>query len=459
MSKVQLNFDDLPVREPEEETRYSVSQIVHQASRLVESSFKEIWVEGEISNLRRPSSGHIYFTMKDAKAQLAVVMFRAAASRLKFALEDGLEVQCRGRLGIYDAQGRFQLTAETARPAGLGALQLAFEQLKVKLEGEGLFDPRHKKKLPEFPTRLAVVTSPTGAALRDILRVMHDRCPVQVIVCPTAVQGSEAPGALVQALARADQLGVDLIIMGRGGGSIEDLWAFNTESVARAIFKARTPIISAVGHEVDVTISDLVADRRAPTPTAAAEMAVPVMAELQTRLQELKARLWRGSQRCFQESALRLERLQGRLGTPTARVNQNRMRLDDAAARLEGVMLRRLRQRRDALVELQARLAPQEPRVRLARSRAVFNDLGARLGVSMSRRVERARGRLEQSMAQLDALSPLAVLARGYSLVVDSQERVVRGLEGLKRGDSLTLRVHQGNIFCTVDKIKKLNDS
>jgi len=449
---VQLKFEDRPGKPPPPKP-YSVSQLVQLASRAVEARFGDVWVEGEVSNLKKPSSGHLYFTLKDARAQLAVVMFRAAASRLRFQLEDGQKLRCRGKLCIYDAQGRFQLTAEHAEPDGAGALQVAFEQLKRKLEGEGLFDPAKKKPLPRLPRRIAVVTSLTGAALRDILRVLHDRCPVHVTVCPTAVQGDEAPPEIVAALGRADRLGVDLIILGRGGGSQEDLWAFNHEGVARAIFSARTPVISAVGHEIDITIADLVADRRAPTPSAAAELAVPVARELAEQLRVCRGRLERAARQRVAERHLALERLRRRLPTPLALVGRGRMRLDDAGGRLEAGLRRRLERVRGELRRQRERLAAQEPRVRLARDRAALVALGGRLQAGMTRRLERGAAGLARAVARLEALSPLGVLARGYSLVLDAGGRVVREAAQLAVGDRLLLRLHRGQVVSRVEEI------
>jgi len=451
---VQLKLDDLMSRPAPGPKAYSVTQLVQQASRLVETHFGELWVEGEVSNFRQPSSGHLYFTLKDSRAQLAVVMFRSAASKLKFRIEDGQRLRCRGRLGIYDAQGRFQLTADLAEPDGAGALQIAFEQLKRKLESEGLFDPKHKKPLPRLPRTIAVVTSPTGAALQDILRVLGDRCPVRVIVCPTAVQGDEAPAELVLAIGRADQLGADLIIVGRGGGSIEDLWAFNSEQVARAIFAARTPIISAVGHEVDVTIADFVADRRAATPSAAAEMAVPVMAELQAQLETLRVRLRRAAHQRLRERALVLERLRRRLGSPQRLIDRSRMRLDDATGKLEGAMRRQLARRREGLGRRKERLAAQEPRVRLARDRARLLALETRLAALTRRRLERCRADLATGAARLNALSPLAVLARGYGLVFDEAGHAIRDTAQLQLGERLRVRFHRGEARVRVEELQ-----
>jgi exodeoxyribonuclease VII large subunit len=432
---------------------FSVSELVRRASRRLESGFGDVWVEGEVSNLKTPSSGHVYFTLKDARAQLAVVIFRSACARLKFRIEDGLLLRCRGHLHVYEPQGRFQLAAETAEPAGLGALQLAFEQLKRKLEAEGLFDAGHKKPLPRLPRAVAVVTSPTGAALRDILRVLHARFPVRVVVSPTPVQGSEAPEAIAAALRRADRFGADLIIVGRGGGSLEDLWAFNTEVVARAIFAARTPLISAVGHEVDVTISDLVADQRAPTPSAAAEMAVPVRDELLEQLAVCRSRLTRTMRHTLEERRWALERLRRQLVSPAELVNRGRMALDDATSGLQQALTRRLARRREALLQLRARLAAQEPRARLARHRAALAEARQQLVQRAGAGLARRRAALEQATARLEALSPLAVLERGYGLVLDENRHVVRDLLALAPGQRLVLRLRGGEVCCVVETV------
>ena len=447
----QLKMPDAP--RPPPTRAYTVAQLVRQASRRLESHFADVWVEGEVSNLSRPRSGHLYFTLKDRQAQLSVVIFRSAAVRLKFSIEDGQKIRCRGKLGIYDAQGRFQLTAETAEPTGVGALQAEFEQLKTKLAAEGLFDQDHKKPLPLLPGTIAVVTSPTGAALQDVLRVLHQRCPVRVVICPTPVQGAGAAMEVVAALRRADRLGADVIIVGRGGGSLEDLQAFNTEGVARAIFTARTPVISAVGHEVDITIADMVADLRAPTPSGAAELAVPVMAELGQQLQVERTRLLRSAQHRLGQADLVLERLRGRLGTPADVLNRGRMRLDDAAGRLEAVMGRDLRDHQQRLDRLRRRISAQEPRARLARDRGALRDLQTRLGSAARRCLEQRRSLLAQEAGRLQALSPLAVLSRGYTVVLDQQRELVRSVGELTVGDAVAVRFHQGEARCRVEQV------
>jgi exodeoxyribonuclease VII large subunit len=447
----QLTFDDATPPPPR---ALSVTELVQRASRRLEATFGDVWVEGEVSNLKTPASGHCYFTLKDARAQLPVVMFRMAVSRLEFRVEDGQKLRCRGRVSIYDRQGRFQLTAVTAEPAGVGAHQLAFEQLKQKLEAQGLFDPRHKKPLPALPTTIALVTSRTGAALRDIVRVLHARFPVRVVLSPTPVQGSDAPAEIVRALRRADGLGADLIILGRGGGSLEDLRAFNHEGVARAIFSACTPVISAVGHEVDVTIADLVADRRAPTPSAAAEMAVPEARELADRLQVFRLRLGRSMSHLLRRRELALERLDRRLGSPRARVDRERLSLDEAAGELSASLARVLAGQRERLAELRTRLASQEPRARLTRDRAALSQLERELLVQLTNGLARRRATLDQLLGRLGALSPLGVLDRGYGLVLDVNQNVIRDISTVAEGQRVTVRLAGGELSCVVEEVR-----
>ncbi|MDP7386726.1 MAG: exodeoxyribonuclease VII large subunit, partial [Nitrospinota bacterium] len=287
---------------------YTVSALTREIREHLETGYPDVWVEGEISNLRRPASGHLYLTLKDEKAQLRAILFRMVASRLRFDIEDGLKVLARGRLTVYEPRGEYQLTADHIEPMGVGPLELAFQQTCERLRKEGLFDEGRKRPLPFFPKRVGIVTSLSGAAVRDILRILHDRAPgVQVLIAPVRVQGAGAAAEIAGAFADLNrQNDVDVIIAGRGGGSIEDLWAFNEEGVARAIFASRIPVISAVGHEVDFTVADFVADARAPTPTAAAEMAVPRTADLAARLREIEGRM-------ASRAAARAETLRGEL--------------------------------------------------------------------------------------------------------------------------------------------------
>jgi len=430
---------------------HTVTRVVQLASREVER-FGTLWVAGEVSNLRSPSSGHLYFTLKDRRAQLAVVMFRSAAARLAFRPENGQTLRLRGRLTIYEVQGRFQLNAEHAEPTGLGALQQAVERLKRKLQTEGLFAAERKRPLPLLPTTVAVVTSRTGAALRDILRVLERRFPVRVVLCPTPVQGSGAPFEICSALRRADALGADVIIVGRGGGSAEDLQAFNSEQVARTIGKMRTVVVSAVGHEVDVSIADLVADQRAPTPSSAAELVVPSQIELVERLSRLRGGLQRATRHQLRRHELHLERLRGRLGTPQALVDRGRLRVDELAARVDSACRRRLALRREALRRLQLQLHAQRPTARLVRQRAQLQQLEHRLTLEIRARLRAAASALGSRVAALEAMSPLAVLARGYALVRDERGRLLLDADDVAVGHELDVRLRRGELRCRVER-------
>ncbi len=392
---------------------YSVSEVVARARDLLEGAFSRVWVEGEISNFKGHFSGHFYFTLKDSESQLRAAMFRGANRGLKFQVENGLKVIAGGRLSIYSARGDFQMVVENLEPAGLGALQLAFEQLKQKLAQAGLFDPGRKKNLPEFPRRIAVVTSPTGAAIRDILNVTGRRSMLaDISIYPVRVQGESAAREIAQALRRLnEENGWDVIICARGGGSLEDLWAFNEEIVAQAIADSRIPVISAVGHEIDYTISDFVADVRAETPTAAAEMVLRDRREL---LEQIKS-----------FSRIMSNKLTGRL-------RESRRRLDRV------LDSRILQQPRRVFEPLAQRLDD------------LFNHLRQRMG----NQVRLGRERLQGRAAQLEALSPLKVMGRGYSLVYRLPGRdLLSKSAGLKPGDELEIVFHKGGAECEVKKI------
>ena len=423
-----------------------MSQLVRAAAGVLEQGFKDVWVEGEVSGLSKPASGHLYFNLKDDKCALPVVMWRGSAKRLRFRMEQGLQLRCKGYLSIYDRSGKFQFYARSAEPAGLGELQLAFEQLKARLAAEGLFDEAHKQPLPLLPRTIALVTSSSGAAVQDIIRVLHTRFPVRVVVCPTRVQGEGSAQEIATALGRADALGADLIIMGRGGGSLEDLWAFNEEVVARAIFAARTPVISAVGHEVDVTIADFVADKRAATPSNAAELAVPEKAELQQKLDIARRRLQGAAKNQHRQASLRLSRLRERLDRPDRLIHRGRQRLDEQTGRLQEALARAVSARRRDLNSLGERLNRQEPRVRLSRLQGELAALEVMARKAMAKHLERRKALLGRMAASLNALSPLGVLARGYSLVFDGEGRLVKEAARLAEGDPISIRLHQGRL-------------
>ncbi|EMC2297632.1 TPA: exodeoxyribonuclease VII large subunit, partial [Pseudomonas aeruginosa] len=340
----------------------TVSQLNQRARLLLEDVFPQVWVEGELSNLARPASGHVYFTLKDSNAQIRCALFRQNALRVRQALRDGLAVKVRGKISLFEGRGDYQLIADTVEPAGDGALRLAFEALKEKLAGEGLFASERKRPLPAHPRRIGIVSSPSGAVIRDIISVFRRRAPqVELTLVPTAVQGREAVAQIVRALQLADRQGFDALILARGGGSLEDLWCFNEEAVARAVAACATPIVSAVGHETDVSISDFVADVRAPTPSAAAELLAPNAGDLQQRLDGLRRRLVLRMRDQLLRERLRLEGVARRLRHPGERLRQQAQRLDDLDMRLRRAFERQLAVRHERLVRLETRLAAQHP--------------------------------------------------------------------------------------------------
>jgi exodeoxyribonuclease VII large subunit len=416
---------------------YTPSELNREVRLHLEAGFPRLWVEGEISNLARPASGHLYFTLKDDRSQLRTALFRGNARSLAFRPENGQLVQVRGRLGLYEPRGEFQMVADTMEMAGEGRLRAAFEALKRQLEQEGLFSGEHKRPLPRVPRRIAVVTSPSGAVIRDILHVLGRRWPLaQVRLYPVPVQGPEAAPAIVRALAAADRHDwADAVILGRGGGSLEDLWAFNEEAVARAIFAMERPVISAVGHEVDVSISDFVADVRAPTPSAAAEVLTPDRAELRRRFDAGLEGLERRLQRRLQDLAQRLDDTGERL-----RRQHPSRRLDVRRAEL-GALARRHR------VALQRRLADAGQRLA---------PLDRRLGNALRGLLPARRQTLAALARTLHAVSPLPTLERGYSVTLDADSgAALVSVDGIGPGDRLVTRVIDGRILSRVESVDR----
>ncbi len=403
---------------PDEPKVYSVGELVRSARVTLESRFTDVRVEGEISGLKPSGPGHIYFTLKEAQAQVDCVMFSREAVRLKFRPRDGMQVRCRGRLTIYEGRGKFQMSIVDIEPTGAGALALAFEQLKQKLAGEGLFAQERKRPLPFLPRRVGVVTSPTGAVIRDIVHVAQRRFPASILLSPTPVQGEGAAGQIVAALERLWAVpDVDVIIVARGGGSLEDLWCFNEEVVARAIARSPVPVVSAVGHETDFTIADFVADRRAPTPSAAAEIVFPEMRALKDELGNLHRRLHRGADRELHRARLLLERLQARFADPRRLLDRQRQAVDDQEMRLGDAIRSAMLRRRRAVQELEARLLRTHPQKRIAQQRAGLVALERKLATTAHSLLMRRQNTLHGLHNKLEALSPLKVLDRGYSLV------------------------------------------
>jgi exodeoxyribonuclease VII large subunit len=432
-----------------------VRDLVAQVRDLVEKEYGDVWVEGEISNFRPAPSGHIYFTLKDADAQLPIVLFRRQASLLRFRPEDGVHVLVRGRVSVYEQRGQMQLVAEMIEPVGAGSLQLAFEQLKERLKAEGLFDAERKKPLPMFPHTVGIITSPTGAVIRDFLNIVSRRhSGLNVLVCPVSVQGECAPSEIEAALADLNNSNlVDLIVLARGGGSLEDLAAFNSERVARSIALSQLPVVSAVGHETDFTIADFVADLRAPTPSAAAELITEAQHKIAERLAAQSSRLERAMR--FQLlharqhlSQVPVSRVESRISALLYRLGQ---RLDDATLRLDAALAGQIRLGRNRITELAAAVLHHDPRRSLAHARQHLADYRVRLERGCERLLQASASRLAALDARLHSLSPLAVLDRGYALVLSDEGSLVRSVSQVSAGDCLTTRLADGAFISRVE--------
>jgi exodeoxyribonuclease VII large subunit len=438
----------------------TVSQLTAAVRELLESEFPEVWVEGEISNGRVWNTGHYYFTLKDGNAQVKAVMFRSAMRSLRFKPEDGLHVIARGRLSVYEPKGEYQLVCEHMEPHGLGALQLAFEQLKKRLQAEGLFDTARKRPLPALPAKIGIVTSLDGAAVRDMIKVLRRRYPnAHLVIRPTRVQGEGAAREIARGLHAIGRVpGVDVIIVGRGGGSIEDLWAFNEEVVARAIAAAPVPVIAGVGHESDVTIADFVADVRAPTPSAAAEMVVRAKDEFCGRIERLHERLRATMRGRVHRMRARVHQLAGGAalgGFPVRLANRGREVAElTHELRRGGAGLLARQQRRHQ--HLRALLDAFDVRRRLERTRRRLSASDAALRAAVERLRHRADVRLRSTAARLDNLSPLAVLGRGYAVCWDaSRTRIIHDAGNVAEGDHVRVTLSRGELACRVEEVKK----
>lgn len=426
------------------------------ARDLLEGAFPLVWVEGELSGVSRPASGHLYFTLKDARAQVRGALFKQRSLRLAFTPQDGQQVLVRGRLSLYEPRGDYQLIAEHIEPAGEGALRRAFEALRARLEAEGLFAEARKRPLPLPPRRLGVVTSPSGAAVRDVLSVLARRFPlIEVEVLPVPVQGREAPAQIRAMLERADaSQRYDALLLTRGGGSLEDLFAFNDEALARCIAALRTPLVSAIGHEIDFSISDFVADLRAPTPSAAAELLVPDQAELRARLAQLRRRAQLSQAQRAQRFGQRLDQLELRLRAqaPAVRLQRLRERLRAAGLRLPESELRARGRLGQGLVRLGQRLDRQNPALRLLRERERSRALLLRLQGALDRRLQAQRLRAGLLARTLSAVSPLATLGRGYAILQDaSSGRVIARRADARPGQALVARLADGELGLRCD--------
>jgi exodeoxyribonuclease VII large subunit len=435
---------------------YTVSRLNRETRQLLEGNFPLIWLEGEISNLATPGSGHWYFTLKDQQAQIRAAMFRNHNRLLRFRPEHGMKVLVRARISLYEARGDFQLIVEHMEEAGDGALQRAYEELKHKLDQQGLFSSDHKQPLPEWPHRIGLVTSPSGAAIRDIVSIFRRRFPaIELIVYPTQVQGDAAPAQIVRALQTANERDeCDALIITRGGGSLEDLWSFNDERVARAIFASQIPIVSAVGHEVDTTISDLVADQRAATPSAAAELLSPDADALLSRLDGLAGRLGRLVLVQQQHRQERLRWLSGRLSRlhPEYRLQQQTLRLDELSMRLQRACQHHVADKQARFIELEGRLGQHHPGERLRHSAALTRQLSQRLQSAIQNRLQQHERQLGSLSRELHSLSPLATLDRGYA-IVRHDDKVVHKARQVSVGDQVETQLASGTLACTVDRI------
>ncbi|MFO7603027.1 MAG: exodeoxyribonuclease VII large subunit [Gammaproteobacteria bacterium] len=446
--------------EPSFRDIYTVSRLNREVRTVLEGSFPLLWLEAEISNLTRPASGHLYFTLKDEAAQVRCAMFRNKNLYLPFTPKNGMQVLVRARLGLYETRGEFQIIIEHMEEAGDGALRRAFDALKERLAKEGLFDAAHKKAIPVPPKQVGVITSPSGAAVRDVLTTLKRRFPaLPVIIYPVAVQGSAAAGEIAHAIATANQRQeCDVLLLVRGGGSLEDLWSFNEEVVARAMQKSLIPIVSGIGHEVDFSIADFVADYRAPTPTAAAEYIAPDQQAWRRQLQKLQQRF-----AYIQASQLRLRQqhlksLRSRMVHPGQYLQAMSQRLDELFMRQQKSLRQRLLMDKQQLRHIHRRLRYLQPSRQLSASREKVIDLLQRLRKSQQQLQRDARQQLRALGRTLDAVSPLATLGRGYAIIQTEQGKVVRDSSDVTPGQHITSRLHRGTIVSRVEKTEKPND-
>jgi len=439
----------------------TVSQLNNNIKFLLEERFDFVLVEGEVSNLRRPQSGHIYFTLKDDKSQIKAVFFHKFGTyqrRTDFELEEGLKVLCRARLNVYLPRGEYQLVVESVEPLGVGALQKAFEQLKAKLFAEGLFEERHKKTIPFLPEKIGVVTSPSGAVIRDILNITKRRFPMaDILIAPVRVQGNDAASEIIQALRNLQSHGaVDVIVIARGGGSLEDIAPFNDEALAREIFRSSIPVVSAVGHETDFTICDFVADLRAPTPSAAAELIVPESTELIAKINILKQRMIAGYYRCQKDRRNKIAGLQERLKDPRRFFMNLKINLDDLKERLGSSFYHEKQNLNNELQQLQLRLLHQNPARIISERKILLKNIQKDLFNNLSGRLAALKERLRKNSAVLESLNPLGVLQRGYSITRSMESgMIIRQAVDLSIGEDVNIQLARGNFNAKIEKISQ----
>jgi exodeoxyribonuclease VII large subunit len=455
-----MNFSEKAsstMEEPPQRRIYSVSELTREIRMLLEDHFPFLWVEGEVSNFRVPSSGHYYFVLKDGESQIRCVMFRSQHRWMRFLPEDGLHVLCQARVSVYEPRGEYQLLVDVMEPRGVGALQLAYEQLKGRLQAEGLFDLEHKKPIPFLTQRLGVVTSATGAAIRDIIRVVRERYSnLEIYLYPAKVQGEGAATEIARGIDTFNhEFPVDVLIVGRGGGSWEDLWAFNEEIVVRAIFHSHIPVISAVGHEIDLTLADLVADVRAPTPSAAAEMVAQHKEALEALVATLYQRMEGRVRQMVKLAGERLESRIKRLRHPTARLADLRLRLDEQAQRLEFAVRQRLRSEGQMFLRLKDNLLYLSPSRRIRETRGLLDHYCHRLELFVAQVLQKKRQSFERSLTRLDGLSPLGILGRGYSITTTwPKGEIVLSTRQVRKDDTVNVRLHEGSLRCRVVRVE-----
>jgi exodeoxyribonuclease VII large subunit len=446
---------------PSNRTAIAVSELNKQVKSLLENSFLSIRVVGEISNLAKPSSGHWYFTLKDQKAQVRCAMFRGNNLRVAFVPKEGDQVVVTGRVSLYEGRGDYQMICNAMEQDGQGQLQVLFEKLKLKLQAQGLFDADRKKPIPEHPKCIGVITSPTGAAIHDILTVLNRRYPgLPVRLYPTAVQGNEAAAQIVNAIELANREGLaDVLIIGRGGGSLEDLWPFNEEAVALSLAHSKIPTVSAVGHEIDFSIADMVADLRAPTPSAAAELLSPNGAEILAKINRAERALKQRFDWLISAKQAQLNSLRQRLRHPGERIREQAQRCDELELRLHSSMNRLMRDKRNQLNQNRNQLGRLNPSKNLTIQHDLVKQLMSRLERLTQAKIDRRTLELAEKAGRLHAISPLATLERGYALATTDQQEVIRDSRQVKAGQSINIRLRKGSIKTTVTEIKTENEA
>ena len=437
-------------------TILNVSELNAEVNQLLTRGFPLLWVEGEISNLVRPASGHLYFTLKDNKSQIRSAMFRNRNMKLTIQPENGMKVLVRGRVGLYEPRGDYQLIAEHMEDAGVGQLQRQFEALKQKLADAGLFAEEHKKEFPEYPKRIGVITSPTGAAVRDILQVLSRRSPhTPVLIYPVSVQGEASKTQIETAIRRANiDKTCDVLILARGGGSIEDLWSFNEENVAKAIYNSEIPIACGVGHEIDFTIADFVADLRAPTPSAAAELITPDRNQLLTDVIQTQLWMTQTIKQNIKQKRQRLEWIDARLQLqkPSNKIQQQAQRLDELNIRLQQKMTSLLRDKKTQTNNLNSRLKSNTPSRKLAEQEQAFSHFSARLHQSINKKIQQEQSNFKIQVAMLDSISPLKTLERGYSIIKDSDSGdLITSTAKLKPKQKIVIKLKDGEASAQIE--------